>query len=129
MPPIKIFISINNLQKKMKKSILKLCMYCSIAIMISACGSNSSKQNNSSSTSIEEKKTEWTKWLDQYESLVEKNNELKERVKSGDMNIMNDVANNSKEMIELSTKLQTGQSSMTASESKRLIDIMQKIKY
>lgn len=97
--------------------------------MISACGSNSSKQNNSSSTSIEEKKTEWTKWLDQYESLVEKNNELKERVKSGDMNIMNDVANNSKEMIELSTKLQTGQSSMTASESKRLIDIMQKIKY
>jgi|JI10StandDraft_1071094.scaffolds.fasta_scaffold03411_14 hypothetical protein len=112
----------------MKKQTINLLMYCLLTISISACGGKS-QENNTSSTSTESKKTEWTEWLDQYESVVEKNNALQARIKSGDMDAMNDAANISKEMIDLSSKLQAGQSSMSASESKRLIDIMQKIEY
>jgi len=102
-------------------------VYCILAISIMACGGKS--QENNSSSSIEDKNTEWTQWLNQYESLVEKNNVLQDKIKSGDTEAMKEVADISKKMIDLSSKLQAGKSSMSASESKRLIDIMQKIKY
>ena len=95
---------------------------------VSGCN-NGGKQRNPSSADSEDKKTEWTDRLDRYEALVDKNNALQEKVKAGDMNAMQDIANVSKEMIDVSTNIQQHKGSMSASESKRLIDIIQKIKY
>lgn len=98
-------------------------------ISLSGCSQNTGTKSEPNVQTASESPTEWTKWLDKYEILVEKNNSLQSRVKSGDMNVIQEVSEISKEMIELSEKLQQGQGSMNASESKRMIDIMSKIKY
>ncbi len=98
-------------------------------ISISACSQNTGTKSESNDQTASENPTEWTEWLDKYEALVDKNNSLQSRIKSGDMNAVQEVSEISKEMIELSEKLQQGKGSMNASESKRMIDIMSKIKY
>jgi hypothetical protein len=61
--------------------------------------------------------------------LVEKNNTLQVRVKSGDMSAAQDVVEISQELMEVYQKCQENQSAMSASEVERFMQIMQKIKY
>jgi len=98
-------------------------------ISLSGCSQNAGTKSEATDQTASENPTEWTEWLDKYEVLVDKNNSLQSRIKSGDMNVVQEISVVSKEMIELSEKLQQGQGSMNASESKRMIDIMSKIKY
>ena len=112
----------------MKKQIGNLIIGCLVAVIIWSCSNNSGGQSKPSSTS-EDKKTEWTQTLNQYEDMVNRVNALQDRVKSGDMSAAQEVGEVSKQMIDVSSKCQQNQSSMSASEAKRLIDIMQKIKY
>lgn len=121
----------------MKKHSVLLILNCLIAVTILSCsdsGSNAGNNVNSASSQAqpqaqEDLKTEWTQWLDKYENLVERNNALQSRVKSGDMNAAQEVASLSQELIEVSQKCQENQSAMSASEVKRMMEIMQKIKY
>lgn len=98
-------------------------------ISISGCTQNTGTKSEPNDQTASEQATEWTQWLDKYEALVDKNNSLQSQIKSGDMNAVQEVSEISKEMIELSEKLQQGKGSMNASESKRMIEIMSKIKY
>jgi len=111
----------------MKKQTINFVVYCILAISVMACGGKS--QENNSSTSLEATNTEWTQWINQYESLVEKTIALHDKIKSGDTEVMDEAATISKEMTELSSKLEAGKNRMSASESKRLIEIIQKIKH
>ncbi len=121
----------------MRKQTLLLVMTNIIGLMISSCYgfSTNSKNNsnglNSQTTSQPKKgeKTEWAQWLDRYEDLVERNNTLQSRVKSGDMNATQEVVSLSQELMEVSQKCQENQSSMSVAEVKRIMEIMQKIKY
>ncbi len=73
--------------------------------------------------------TEWSQWLDRYENLVERNNALQQRIKTGDLNAAQEVISISQEMVEVSQKCQENQSLMSASEVKRMMEIMKKIQY
>ena len=123
---------INNIN--MKKQTVLFFLNCFIAVTILSCSdSGSSSDNNSNGvrnqSQAEEVKTEWTQWLDKYENLVERNNALQSRIKSGDMNAAQEVMSISQELMEVSQKCQENQSAMSASEVKRMMEIMQKIKY
>ena len=111
----------------MKKQFINLTMCCFIIVIYISCGNNSDTRIKNPSS--DETSTEWTKTLDEYESLVDKVNVLQTKVKSGDMYAAQEIGVVSKEMIDISNKCQQNQNSMSASEAKRLIDIMQKIKY
>lgn len=121
----------------MRRQTFLLMMTCIIGVTISYCSDSSTNSNNNSngpnsqntSQSLKEEKTEWTQWLDKYENLVERNNALQSRIKSGDINAAQELVSLSQELMEVSQKCQENQSLMSAAEVKRMIEIMQKIKY
>lgn len=119
----------------MKKQTCLLLLNCFIASTILSCSNSSPNADNdangasSQTQAQEEVKTEWTQWLDRYDNLVERNNALQSRIKSGDMNATQEVVSISQELMEVSQKCQENQSAMSASEVKRMMEIIQKIKY
>ncbi|MBK7970932.1 MAG: hypothetical protein IPK08_19550 [Bacteroidetes bacterium] len=113
----------------MKSITIKFIALVMSVISVYGCSENTGIKTEKNDQTATEPQTEWTIWLDKYEALVDKNNSLQSRIKSGDMAAVQEISEVSQEMIELSEKLQQGQGSMNASESKRLIDIISKIKY
>jgi len=95
--------------------------------------SNSLRQeHNRSSHQIkqqDDERTEWSQWLDRYENLVEKNNELRSRIKSGDLTAAQEAISVSQELVEVARKCQENQENMTTTDVQRMMIIMQKVKY
>lgn len=96
--------------------------------------SNTSTENKSVQTAVSDSKSEsnnseWSGWLDKYERLVERNNAIQSRVKSGDMNAMQEMAEISQEMVDVAAKCQENKDAMTPGEASRLMEIVQKIQY